>query len=188
MDIEEKPDHIDEVVKQLEESKVEETKVCKSSDYPEHEEVYNYLKHLLTSDPYNKFCVDCHHNQSTHANISYGTFICASCAGIHQVLFGKSKSYTKDIFNEHWDDYQLQAVSAQFGGNKRFFEFIKTYEVHLMPIAEKYKHKSSKYHSKKMAALLDGKNFTELPPVKNWNEALVRAQSKVIGAVETAES
>lgn len=99
-----------------------------------------------------------------------------------------SKSYIKDIFNEHWDDYQLNAVSVQYGGNKRFFEFIKTYDIHLLTINEKYKHKSAKYINKRLEAQLDGKNFTELPPTKNWNETLVRAQSKVIGVVENAES
>ena len=34
---------------------------------------------LLTSkleNPFNKFCVDCTKNESTQANISFGTFIC----------------------------------------------------------------------------------------------------------------
>jgi hypothetical protein len=55
----------------------------RSSDYPEVKEVKDYLKSLLDQDPYNKFCVDCHHGISTHANISYGTFICGDCANVH---------------------------------------------------------------------------------------------------------
>ena len=79
----------------------------KSSSIPQAAEVKNYLTHLLNSDAYNKYCVDCHHNLSTHASITYGTFVCATCAHIHKLAFGMSKSYVKDVFNEHWDDYQL---------------------------------------------------------------------------------
>jgi Putative GTPase activating protein for Arf len=41
-----------------------------------------YLQSLL-ADPYNKFCVDCMKQESTHANITYGTFICGGCATVH---------------------------------------------------------------------------------------------------------
>ena len=36
-----------------------------------------------------------------------------------------SKSYIKEIFQEQWDDYQLESVSFEVGGNKPFFEFLK---------------------------------------------------------------
>ncbi len=49
--------------------------------YPQPQSMTNYLNDLL-QNPYNRFCVDCTKAESTFANISYGTFICASCANI----------------------------------------------------------------------------------------------------------
>ena len=54
--------------------------IVRSSDLPIPEEVTSYLKKIVDSDPYNKFCVDCFKGESTHANITYGTFICKDCA------------------------------------------------------------------------------------------------------------
>jgi hypothetical protein len=40
-----------------------------------------------------------------------------------------SRSYVKDVYLEQWDDYQLESVSFEKGGNKKFFEFIKEYGI-----------------------------------------------------------
>ena len=69
----------------------------------------------LLQDPYNRYCVDCTKNESTHANISFGTFICLSCANQHAIDLGMHKSYVKSIFEDLWDNYQLRV--AQQGGN-----------------------------------------------------------------------
>ena len=84
------------------------------------------------------------------------------------------RSYVKDLYEEHWDDYQLASVSARFGGNRRFDELLKEFRINELPIDEKYEHPAVKYYARKHLALLDGKQFTELPPVKNWNERLER--------------
>jgi hypothetical protein len=44
------------------------------------EELTALLQDLLGKDTYNKFCIDCNRNESTHASITYGTFICGDCA------------------------------------------------------------------------------------------------------------
>jgi len=74
--------------------------IFRSSTIPQPPELKDYLTNLLNTDAFNKFCVDCHHNLSTHASITYGIFICANCAEIHRVAFGQSKAQIKDIFNE----------------------------------------------------------------------------------------
>ena len=41
-------------------------------------------------------------------------------------------SRVKDIFGEHWDDYQLRCVNPAAeigGGNKSFFEFMREYKL-----------------------------------------------------------
>ena len=80
---------------------------------------------MLTRDTYNKFCIDCNRNESTHACITYGTFICDECAKVHVSLLGMDKSYVKPIFGDLWDSYQLRVV--QMGGNKRLWDFFKQY-------------------------------------------------------------
>jgi len=86
-----------------------------------------------------------------------------------------SKSYVKDVFNDQWDDYQLSSVSSMIGGNKPFFDILKEFAIHTLPIEQKYVHTVVKYYSRKHLAYLDGKQFTELPPPKDWNERLNRA-------------
>jgi hypothetical protein len=53
----------------------------------------------------------------------HGTFICADCAAKHQELIpGNSQNYIKDLFMDHWDEYQLKSV--ELGGNKQFFDIL----------------------------------------------------------------
>jgi hypothetical protein len=35
----------------------------------------------------------------------------------------------KNVFEEHWDDYQLASVSYGIGGNKKFYDFLTTYGI-----------------------------------------------------------
>ena len=83
-----------------------------------------HLRQLLV-DPFNQYCVDCNKQESTHANISYGTFICGACAELHGQQFGMDKSYVKNIFEDLWDTYQMQVVTL--AGNKAFWDFLKEY-------------------------------------------------------------
>ena len=43
------------------------------------EELTNYLQDLMT-DSYNKYCIDCKVNLSTHAMVFFGIFVCEECA------------------------------------------------------------------------------------------------------------
>jgi hypothetical protein len=83
---------------------------------------------------------------------------------------GMSKSYIKNVFMDHWDDYQLKSVSSEFGGNRPFFDLMKEYNFAGLPINDKYKKPVTKYYYKKHLALLEGKKFEELPPAKDWSE------------------
>ena len=96
-----------------------------------------FLQGLL-ADPFNTYCVDCTKNLSTHANITYGTFICVNCANIHSVQFGQDKSYVKPIFEDLWDSYQMKLIAIS-GGNKVFYDFMKEYKSESAPIPIKYK-------------------------------------------------
>ena len=73
------------------------SKILKTSSLPISKEILEYLTKLVESDPYNKFCIDCFINKSTHAIITYGIFICKNCAAIHHSHFSQSEHYIKNI-------------------------------------------------------------------------------------------
>ena len=129
----------------------------KTSALPQPESLRTYLTSLLQGDPYNKFCVDCHHAQSTHACLSYGIFVCASCANIHTGVFGgRSRSQVKEVLAEQWDDIQLEAVAPGIGGNKLFYNFVQEYEgLAALPIEKKYRGDQVIWYMRRMAAHLD---------------------------------
>jgi len=65
------------------------------------------LKKLVYEDQFNAFCIDCQKNRSTHANITFGVFICQECALFHNQNFPMYESYVKAVFDECWDEFQL---------------------------------------------------------------------------------
>lgn len=46
-----------------------------TSQLPVDSQLTAYLSELL-NDPYNKWCLDCKVNQSTHAIVMFGIFVC----------------------------------------------------------------------------------------------------------------
>lgn len=112
---------------------------------------------LVTNNQFNAYCIDCYQRQSTHANISYGTFICEVCAQIHLTMFGMQKHYIKEIFYEFWDPHQLNVATR--GGNKYFFEHCKRIgmEGQGIEIGHKYGHPGVKKHKKNLIANVMGK-------------------------------
>lgn len=94
---------------------VPEPKLFTTSGTPQHPELRTFLEEKL-KHPYNKYCIDCKKNLSTHAVVWLGLFVCKTCAEAHRVTFGGNQySYVKDVFGEMWDDYQLRSIC--FGGN-----------------------------------------------------------------------
>ena len=49
-------------------------------DQQQPEALRNLMVHIVTNNQFNAYCIDCYQRQSTHANITYGTFICEPCA------------------------------------------------------------------------------------------------------------
>ena len=104
--------------------------ILKSSSLPIPEQITEYLKNVVNIDPFNKYCIDCFTNESVYANITFGTFICYECAIVHKNIFGQSEHYIKSLTSELWDNYQLASVSPPFGGNKEFFDLLKSFNFH----------------------------------------------------------
>jgi hypothetical protein len=62
-------------------------------------ELHEYLLKRL-EDPFNKYCIDCKKNTSTHVLVNYGAFVCGRCAEVHRHTFGFFNSYPKDLLME----------------------------------------------------------------------------------------
>ena len=69
------------------------------------EEMKQQLKDMVINNQFNAYCIDCQKKTSSHANITYGTFICESCAEKHIGIFGMHKHYVKPVFSEFWDPH-----------------------------------------------------------------------------------
>lgn len=147
-------------------------------------QVTKFLQDLISLDTYNKFCIDCNRLESTHANITYGTFVCQECANQHFML-GMDKSYIKALFGDPWDNYQLRIV--QIGGNKRLWDFLKQYNgLEQKPIAAKYKSAAASFYRKKISAEALGHQYDGKEPPKNAEEFLDRGVEGAKVAAKTA--
>ena len=114
--------------------------------------------------------------------IYYGVFVCTTCAKNHIANFRQSENYVKDIYNEHWDDYQLRSI--QIGGNKKLFEHMKEYKngVEDMPIWQKYKHEVLTWYKKRHMHILDGhpiEDFKIFRPSRNMDDKVLKAYETV---------
>lgn len=126
--------------------------------------------------PHNKYCIDCKKNLSTHCVVWLGSFVCKDCAAMHRMqLGGQSFTYIKDVFKEHWDDYQLRSVCI--GGNKPLFELLKEYGIDNDPIQSRYKHACINWYRKRHIALMDNREFTLAKPPRDWDERLQMTKS-----------
>jgi hypothetical protein len=105
----------------------------KSSQFAIAPPVKTYLE-VMMEDGFNRYCIDCKENEVTHCLISYGTFVCEKCAMTHHELFsmqnpGAISVYAKNIYNDHWDNYQLSSIVEGFGGNEPMYHFLKEYDL-----------------------------------------------------------
>jgi len=132
----------------------------------------DFVDKLAHQNEFNAFCVDCQKNRSTHANISFGTFICGDCAIVHSANFPQMQSYVKSL-EEVWDPYQLRVI--QIGGNKPFYEFLRDYQKEREDIIKKYKTDAATYYRKAIAFRAKNVPFEDKAPPKNAQEMAERA-------------
>lgn len=123
--------------------------------------------------------------------------MCAPCTQAHRAATGYSYASlsiglprAKEVLREHWDDRQLMVISPLIGGNRRFFDFLEDYNLHSIKettLEKRYKSDAVKYYAKRLAAVLDGRQFSEKPPAKDWDERFERAKSAWQEFVESSE-
>jgi hypothetical protein len=95
--------------------------------------------------------------------LAYGIFVCRECANTHSIVFGgRSRSGVKDVYGEQWDDYQLESIAPNVGGNKSFYAYLQEYEgLAAMTIDKKYRTDQVGWYMRRLAAHLDQRPFTE---------------------------
>ena len=177
--VEEKPEEVE---------KDEGPPLFKSSQFPQPKELEAYLKEKL-ANPYNKYCLDCKEKTTTHCLLWLGAYVCKDCAEVHKQTFGgQSQVYVKDVFNEHWDDFQLRSVA--FGGNRPLYELMKEYEVDTHPVISKYRHASVTWYKKRHQAHMDSMLFdleANPKPPKNMNERVEQLKSTLFKTAASAQ-
>jgi hypothetical protein len=151
--------------------------VFKTSGHPQHEDLKKFLQEKL-ANPYNKYCLDCKKNLTTHCIVWLGVFVCKDCADLHKGTFGGNQySYIKDVNNEQWDDYQLRSIC--FGGNQPLFTIMKEYQVDGHAMFSKYRHACVTWYKKRHIALMDGLPFdleSNPKPPKDFDERMAQAK------------
>lgn len=158
-----------------------EVRFFKTSGTPQPPELKKFFEEKLAI-PYNKYCLDCKKNTTTHCIVWLGIFLCRDCAEIHSITFGGNQySYVKDVYGEQWDDYQLRSVCL--GGNQPLFNLLKEYQIDGHPIASKYRHAAVTWYRKRLITLMDGLQFDidACPkPPKDWDERMAQTKQTLL--------
>ena len=76
----------------------------------------------------------------------------------------------KDIYNEHWDDYQLRSICL--GGNQALFQLMKDFKIENQPLSAKYKTACIVWYRKRHIAMMDSEAFDLPMPPKDWDERM----------------
>ena len=104
----------------------------------------------------NDYCMDCYTNHVEFASINNGIFLCSNCAKLHNTL-GRDISYIVETVESIEPYYGLY---FQRGGNTRFLNFCKKYNINNMDPRAKYRTKACEYFRKLLKSEIEG----EFPP------------------------
>eukprot|EP00826_Nyctotherus_ovalis_P009333 TRINITY_DN12459_c0_g1_i3.p1 TRINITY_DN12459_c0_g1~~TRINITY_DN12459_c0_g1_i3.p1 ORF type:complete len:232 (+),score=41.52 TRINITY_DN12459_c0_g1_i3:72-767(+) len=124
------------------------------------------LRRLL-EDRSNARCADCGSGLlikekrwgRIYVSIDNGVFICSSCAEIHNALDVELYLVKPIILTKLGEIPYLDT-----GGNRKFHEFMQTYNLNIPDIRSKYKSRAAEYYRLQLKAIIERKLFTQIPP------------------------
>jgi hypothetical protein len=91
----------------------------------------------------NSKCCDCGSVDASYASLLHAVFICKDCSDIHNEIGDLSKSV-----EDEWENIHLTRFN--YGGNKRFLQFMQKYDLEDKTIQEKYSSNAAHFYRKKV--------------------------------------
>mmetsp|Transcript_11420 Transcript_11420/g.40555 ORF Transcript_11420/g.40555 Transcript_11420/m.40555 type:complete len:830 (+) Transcript_11420:91-2580(+) len=137
--------------------------------------------------PADRQCVDCGSAQAEWASVSFGTFLCASCAGEHRQL-GAEVSYVREIRGGWgWSDRDLQYLCR--GGNAAFRAALDRFPaVRSAPLQERYCSRFAEHYRRQLDVLCSGaQEPVKLADACGAAALPIAASSEFLSAAEAAE-